>query len=245
MNTTPRPRSAPKHILAAALLATMAGPALADTAGTAQVPNMCPSVVATVMVGKMACSAPACASGNSQPMPPMFAGLLALSGHQVVNGETFSNGIAAMLVTALKQTGCFEVFDAVGLEELRKEMESLNQKIAPPPPVDYLVKATITKADTTQSSQHFLVVSRDTTTTTLKLDAKVLNAKLGTVSDAGAYESSSDRSSTGVSLIVFTSGDSSGRQGTPLSEVARDAVAKAAAGIASKILSQAPRPQNP
>jgi curli biogenesis system outer membrane secretion channel CsgG len=205
-----------------------------DDGATEDLKPMCAKTVATVMVGKMACSASSC---NGARISPGLGALLAMAGHEHVDPATFANGVGAMLVTALKQTGCFEVFDAASLEELRKEMDSLGQPMAPPP-VDYLVKATITKADVVRSTRNFVVVSRATTTSTLKLDIKVVSAKRGTIWDAGAYEASSDRSSTGVSTPVYSSNDSSGHQGTPLSDVARDAIGKAAVGITTKILAQ-------
>jgi curli biogenesis system outer membrane secretion channel CsgG len=206
-----------------------------EDSGNSEIKPMCATTIATVMVGKMACSASSC---NGDRIPPGLGALLAMAGQQHLDSAAFSNGVAAMLVTALKETGCFEVFDAASLEELRKEMESLGQQIAPPPPVDYLVKATITKADVVRTTRNFVVVSRATTTSTLKLDIKLVNAKRGTIWDAGAYEASSDRSSTGVSTVLYSSHDSSGRQGTPLSEVAREAIGKAAVGVTTKILAQ-------
>lgn len=223
---------APFALLAVACLGSNA---LAQSGAVpVEVKPMCQSVAATVMVGNTTCTAALCNTGASQGG---FNGVLALAmNRQAIDAVSFSNGVGAMLSTALKQTGCFEVFDAAGMEQLRKDMESLGRKLASPSSVDYVVRASITQADYNVAESNILGYSKKTTTASVTIDTKLVSTSSGTVSEAGSYDASSEKSYSGV-VGIYASGND-GRRGNPFSDVARDAVAKAAVALTTKILSQ-------
>lgn len=199
-----------------------------------EVKAMCPSVVATVLVSKPTCTAGLCNTGAAQGG---FTGLVALAmNRQSIDAASFSLSVGAMLSTALKQTGCFEVFDGASIEELRKETESLGRPAPAQPTVDYVVRAAVTQADLLVDETNILMFKKTTTTSSITLDTKVVSASLGTVFEAGSYDAKIEKSSSGVPGI-YTSGNDS-RKNTPFSDVARDAVAKAASGLTAKILAQ-------
>ena len=213
-------------LLAIALL----GPnALAQNGTTlTEIKPMCQAVAATVMVGNTTCTAALC---NTRASQGGLVGLAALAmNRQAIDATSFSIAVGVMLSTALKQTGCFEVFDTGSMEQLRKEMESLGKKLAPSPSVDYIVRASITQADYAVDQSNFLGYSKRTTTASLTIDTKLVSALNGTVSEAGSYDASSEKSSSGVAGIYAS--------GNPFSDVAREAVAKAAVALTTKILSQ-------
>jgi curli biogenesis system outer membrane secretion channel CsgG len=217
--------------------------ALALTAGLAQdraialEPNpVCKAMVATVMVGKVTCTAALCNTGAAQGG---FTGLLAQAINRgAIDGASFSTGVGAQLATALKQTGCFEVFDSASLDEIRKEMEALGKPAPPPRSADYVIRASITKADLALEESGFLAYKKTTATSSLTLDTKLVSVQQGTVMDASSYDATSQRSSSGLSLGIYNSNDDAAKRGTPFSDVARDVVVKAATGIAARILSQ-------
>lgn len=217
-------------------------PALAVTSGLAEdraaAPEpspVCKAVVATVMIGKVSCTAALCNTGTAQGG---FSGLLAQALNRgAIDGASFSTGVGAQLATALKQTGCFEVFDSASLDEIRKEMEALG-KPAPPRSADYLIRASITKADLALEESGFLAYKKTTANSSLTLDTKLVSVQQGTVMDASSYDATTQRTSSGLSLGIYNSSDDAAKRGTPFSDVARDVVIKAATGIAARILSQ-------
>jgi curli biogenesis system outer membrane secretion channel CsgG len=196
---------------------------------------LCPAVVATVLVSRPTCTASLCNTGAAQGG---FTGLVALAmNRQSIDAASFSTGVGAMLSTALKQTGCFTVFDAAGIEDVRKEMESLGKPAPAPPTVDYVVRASVTKADLLVDETTIMLFKKTTTTSSLTIDTKLVSSALGTVFEAGSHDASSEWSTSGVPGI-YTSGNDS-RKNTPFADVARDAVTKAAAALTGKILAQA------
>lgn len=212
-------------------------PAAAQERAASEVPTMCKAVIGTVMVGKVSCTAALCNTGASQGG---FTGLLAQAMNRgAIDGASFSNGVGAQLATALKQTGCFDVLDSVSMEELRKEMEALGKQLAAPKSVDFVVRASITKADLVVEESGFLAYKKTTATSSMTLDTKLVHAKSGAVSEAGSYDATTQRSSSGVSLGIYNSNDDAAKRGTPFSDVAREAIVKAATGITGKILAQA------
>jgi curli biogenesis system outer membrane secretion channel CsgG len=209
-----------------------------DRPAPIEVKPTCQSVIATVMVGKVTCTAALCNTGSSQGG---FAGLFSQAMNRgAIDGASFSTGVGAQLATTLKQTGCFEVLDAAGLEETRKEMEALGKVMPPPKAVDYLVKASITKAEFVVDESGFIGFKKTTATSSITLDTKLVNAVSGAVSEAGSYDATLERTSSGVSVPFYRSSSDAALRGTPFADVARDAIVKATTGLTSRILSQPP-----
>ena len=223
---------APRLVMAMALLGSAAS---AQDAAPSEVRRMCDSVKAVVMLSKVTCTAALCNTGASQGG---WTGLLtqALHGGAAIDATSFSNGVASQLATALKQTGCFDVVDAASVEELRKEMEAMGKTMAAPRHVDFILRASIVKADLVIEESGFLAYKKKTATSSLTLDTKLVNARQGVVTEAGIYDATVDRSSSGVDLGFYSSSSDAARRGTPFSDVARELVVKAATGLTGKIL---------
>lgn len=207
-----------------------------DRSTLSEVKRMCPSVIATVMVGKVTCTAALCNTGSSQGG---FSGLLTqIANRGAIDGASFSIGVGAQFSTALSQTGCFTVVDAASLEDTRKEMEALGKAAPPPPQVDLIIRSSVTKAEFVLDESGILGFKSTTAKSSLTLDTKLVSTQSGTVSEAGSYDSTVERKSSGVSVPFYRSSDDAAIRGTPYADVTRDVIAKAAVGLTSRILSQ-------
>lgn len=223
-------------LLGATALASDA--AAEDRSPASEVSRMCPAIIATVMVGKVTCTAALCNTGASQGG---FTGLvLQLANRRAIDPTSFSATVSASLGTALKQTGCFTVVDAPALEQVRKELEAIGKPPPPPPPVDFLLGATITAAEYVQDETGFLGYKKVTVTSSLTLDTKLVDPQSGTVSEAGSHDAKSERTSSGLSVPLYQSNSDAAKRGNPFSDVTRDVVAKAASALATRILAQPP-----
>jgi curli biogenesis system outer membrane secretion channel CsgG len=216
--------------------------ALAQEAKTPAVDGkqVCPAVIATVMVGKVSCTAMLCNMGSERGLSG-FLTKYATRG-TALDADSFSAGVAAQLSTALKQTGCFNVLDAASLEQTRKDMEALGRPAPPTPAVDHLVRASVTKVELVLDESGLLGFRTVTATSSMAVDTKIVHAATGAVGEVGVYESSVVRKSSGVDLGIYRSGDDAAKRGTPFADVTRDVLSKAAMGLATKLAGQAAAP---
>lgn len=220
-------------------LATFVAAALAqEAAKPPEIAAVCTAVVATVMVSKVNCSATLCNTGASQGGWLGLATQFATRG-SAIDGASFSAGFGAQLATALKQTGCFIVVDAASIDESRKEMEALGRPAPPIPTVDFLIRSDVNKADLVVEESGFLAYKTRSAKTTLGLDAKVVSASSGTVTEAGVFESVNEKKSSGVDLgPLYRSGDDSSKRATPFADVTREVIVKAVMSLTPKLISQ-------
>lgn len=208
-----------------------------EAAQPAEVAVMCQTVVASVMVGKVSCSAALCNTGAAQGGLAGLATQLALRGKAIDSGS-FSVGVGAQLATALKRTGCFDVLDAASIDANRKDMEALGRPLPPPPSVDFLIRADITRAELFTEQSSLLGYKSRTVKSSLGIDTKLVSASSGGVSEAGSYDAAVEKSSSGIDLGFYRSGDDAARRAVPFAEASRELVVKVATGLASRILAQ-------
>jgi curli biogenesis system outer membrane secretion channel CsgG len=212
-----------------------------DAAPASEVKSMCPAVIATLMMGKTSCTAGLCNTGASEGG---FTGFLTkMVNRGVVDGPSFSAGVGAQLATALKKTGCFEVLDAATLEETRKELEAMGRKAPPSAEVDFLVRVSVTKLEYVLDESGIFGFKTVTAKSSMTLDSKVISAAAGSLVDAATFDAAVERKSSGVDLGIYKSNNDAATRGNPFAEVSRDAVNKAAMGLATKILAQPPQPK--
>lgn len=209
-----------------------------EAAKPPEVTAICPAVVATVMISKVSCSATLCNTGAAQGGWLGLATQIATRG-SAIDGASFSAGFGAQLATALKQTGCFAVVDAASIEESRKEMEALGKPALPTPTVDFVIRSDVTKADLVVEESGFMAYKTRTAKTALGLDAKVVSASSGTVTEAGTFESLNVKKSSGVDLgPLYRSGDDSSKRATPFADVSREIIVKAVMSLTPKLVAQ-------
>ena len=225
--------------LALLSLTAFVGAAFAqDSAKPPEITAICTAVVATVMVSKVACSATLCNTGASQGGWLGLATQIATRG-SAIDGASFTAGIGSQLATALKQTGCFSVVDAASIEESKKEMEAIGRPAPPIPKVDFVIRSDVMKADLVVEESGILAFKTRNAKTTLGLDAKVVSATSGTVTEAGTFESVNEKKSSGVDLgSIYRSGDDSAKRATPFADVSREVIVKAVMNLTPKLVSQ-------
>ena len=206
-----------------------------DAAKSLDIGHMCPAVVATVLVGKVSCSASLCNTGAAQGG---WLGLATQIAHRggAIDAGSFSTGMAAQLATALKQTGCFNVIDAASIDEARREMESLGRAPPQPPKVEFVIRSDVTRADLVIDESRLFAYTSRSAKTSLGIDVKVV-AVSGDVFDAGSYDAAIEQKSSGIDVGIYRSGDDAAKRATPFAEVSRDLILKTARGLTNQILS--------
>lgn len=229
--------TAPKYMSALVILALTTSGQAQDATKPPEMKTMCPAVIATVMVGKVTCSAAPCNTGVAQ------GGLIGLAAQlanrrNLIDAASFTVGVGAQLATALKQTGCFAVVDAASIEAARKEMEMLGRPLPPLPAVDFLVRSDINRADLVIDESNLLGFKSRTAKLALGIDTKLVNASTGAVSEATSTEVTTEKKSSGIDIGFYRSGDDAGRRSTPFDGISRDLVYKAAMGLATQIMAQ-------
>lgn len=199
----------------------------------------CATPARKIMIGTVNCRAAAC----NAPDPLKLTGLAAMvalaqaqesgggAGGIAINADGISSSLAAMLSSSLKQSGCFEVYDKEGLGEVRKSMELLGRKFEAPE-VDLLISGAITSVSVTRRATQVLLVKSVTQSAELSFDSKAIDARTGSILSSGTFSGQSDKSATGVELFVARTAATI--SGTPLEEVAREAIMKATAALADQ-----------
>jgi len=220
----------------------------------------CDKPVASVMVGKLACKAAAC-----QPHPQSNHPLvqLAMAQQQGPNLTTVGDGMAAMLTTVLKETGCFDLQDREAMEEMAKELALVGKKMEVQQ-ADFMITGAITSISMVTEKSRLGggvipivgMISKTTQNAEIGLDVKVLDVNRGRVVEAKTFQANNQTSSTsfggaGVGPGVGLIGGMQSLKGTPMEGIVRDVLAQVASFTATRMVdaraatapSPAPTPQ--
>lgn len=238
-----------------ALAATLAFSTAALAADPAPAPTLpkCDKPIASVMVGKMQCKAANCGGGQGNQAGGIAA-LLALA--QAQNGGTplnvtgIADGIKDVLVTALTESGCFDVQDREAMDEIAKELEMAGKKVQTQQ-ADFLVSGAVTQIEVTQDNKSLgggllgAITSNPiigavaggvgfkTQKASVGLDMKLVNVNTAKVVASKRAEASSETSSFtlgggvgagGTGGIAGFGGSLSSLKGTNLEAVTKDAI---------------------
>lgn len=200
----------------------------------------CTAPIARIALGKIGCKASQCKKSDLKGAPQaLIAQLASLSGQASLEG--IGEGLGDMLLTVLKQTGCFEVLERENIEELKQELALMGKELKDVAVADYLIGGSVTsiKMENKTTSIGFglipVIGSVDfkKTMAILAMDMRLIDVNSTKVLNTRTYEAQSGKSSTGIGGgtlfgnvgfgAAFTS-----LQGTALEEVARDIVIRAA-----------------
>lgn len=205
----------------------------------------CNKPVASVMVGKLACKAAAC-----QPHPQSNHPLvqLAMAQQQGPNLTTVGDGMAAMLTTVLKETGCFDLQDREAMEEMAKELALVGKKMEVQQ-ADFMVTGAITSISMVTEKSRLGggvipivgLISKTTQNAEIGLDVKVLDVNRGRVVEAKTFQANNQTSSTsfggaGVGPGVGLVGGMQSLKGTPMESIVRDVLAQVASFTATRMV---------
>lgn len=206
--------------------------------------QQCPTSYGKISLGKISCKASLCQKAQT-PKAGFLQQLMAISGQPSFEG--IGDGIGDMLLTALKQTNCFDVMEREALEELKKEMELMGKPIQLEA-ADFLISGSINSIgmDTSQTNLGLgfipLLSAIDVkkTTANLAMDIRVIDVKSAKIVMSKTYEANSAKTGLGIGAAGYGGGLAFGGafstlKGTPIEEVARDVIVRAASDIVKLI----------
>ncbi|MBA4372237.1 MAG: hypothetical protein C0402_05195 [Thermodesulfovibrio sp.] len=208
--------------------------------------QLCSSPTASVIVGSVVCKANACRTDRDlTPQSGLLQRILSLSGQPQVTG--ISDGMGDMLLTTLKKTGCVDLLEREGLEQLRQEMELAGIAFKPPT-ADYMIMGSVNSikvesSDTNIGGGYIPVIGSldiKKTNITLAFDIRLVQVSTGKILFTNTYEGSNKKSGFGIGGAtsfgnVAFGGAYSSLKGTPVEEVARDIIIRVTADLISQI----------
>lgn len=236
-------RFAPRLACLATLAAVAPLALAADPAPAPALPH-CAAPIASVMVGKMACKAANCNNGaNAGGAASGLAALLQMAnaangGPSNVSG--IADGIKDVLVTALSESGCFDVQDREQLDEIAKELELAGKKVQAQQ-AEFLISGAVTQIDVSTENKSFgggfipFVGSVGTKTqkAAVALDMKLVRVETAKVVASKRATASTEDSSFSIGAmgggvvggaIGGFGGSLSSLKGTNLEAVTKDAI---------------------
>ncbi len=207
----------------------------------------CASPVASVMVGKLVCKAAGCQKpedlGNSQ-----MAVLVKLAGAERPNFAGIGDGLAAMLTTALKETGCFDIQEREALDELAKELALVGKKVEVQQ-AEYMISGAITSINMNTEKKSIgggLIpiigaISSTTKTADIGVDIKVIDVNHAKVIESKTFQANNETSSLSLGALGWggggvLAGSMSSVKGTPMEPIVRDVLARVASFSANKLM---------
>ncbi|HBE40313.1 MAG TPA: hypothetical protein DDW27_03770 [Bacteroidales bacterium] len=209
------------------------------TEKTAQVPK-CEKPIGKIALGKVTCKAASCINPKT-PTASFLQQIASLTGQPAYEG--IGQGIGDMLISALKQTGCFEILERESLEELKQEMALAGKKIELET-ADFLLGGAVTSLtmETTNTNLGIGIipvlsaVDIKKTRAIVGMDIRIIDVNSGKVTFTKSYEANNQKSGLGIGAGagwhgVGFGGIFSQLKGTALEEVVRDVVVRATVDI--------------
>lgn len=199
----------------------------------------CNKPVASVVVGQLSCKSANCQAPQHDPRAGGLAALAALaSGQSSVNFAGIGDGMAAMLTTVLKETGCFDIQEREALDELNKELALVGKKVEVQQ-ADFMISGAITSINLNTERKQLAggiipiigAFSSTTKTADLGMDIKVIDVNRAKVLQARTFTGNNETSSYSFGGAAFGPGIGmvGGMQsikGTPMEEVVRDVLVR-------------------
>lgn len=214
----------------------------------------CEAPVAKVLIGQFTCKSAACQvnQGGNDPAGGLAAMMrLAQQAQDGVSTETFpgiGDGMAAMLTTALQQTGCFDIQDRESLEQMREEMELAGMEFKPEP-ADFMITGAITSISQSTKRKSFGggaipvvgAISSKKQFAELGVDVKILDPRRAKLLAGSTFVGNNQTSSTGLGGAAWTGGGAiiggmSNVKGTPMEDVVRDVLVRVASYASGQIV---------
>ncbi len=146
-----------KSFSLAALAMGFATLAVAADAPPAPTLPHCDKPIASVMVGKMSCKASNCSGGQGNATGGLAAMLQmaqASQGGMPLNVSGIADGIKDVLVTALSESGCFNVQDRDQIDEINEELKRAGKTLQSQQ-ADFLISGAVTQIDVSQENKGF------------------------------------------------------------------------------------------
>lgn len=206
---------------------------------TAQVPK-CEKPIGKIALGKVTCKAASC-SNPKTPTASFLQQIASLAGQPAYEG--IGQGIGDMLISALRETGCFEVLERESLEELKQEIALMGKNIELEA-ADFLIGGSVTSLtmETTNTNLGLGIipvlsaVDIKKTRAVVGMDIRIIDVNSGKITFTKSYEANNQKSGLGIGAGagwhgVGFGGIYSQLKGTALEEVVRDVVVRATVDI--------------
>jgi curli biogenesis system outer membrane secretion channel CsgG len=245
-----------KHTLLFAALAASSAAHAADPATRVDQKHyelpQCDVPVARVVVGELKCKSAGCEAGSqaNDPVSGLERLARAASGNASVAYPGIGDGMGAMLTTALKQTGCFDIQEREALDELREEL-ALVGKTVEAEQAEFMISGAITAIGTSTQSKSFgggLIpvvgsIAKTKQHSELALDLRIIDVERAKVVSSETFVADNTTSSTswggaawaGIGGMV---GGMSNLKGTPMESIVRDVLVRAASYASNGIVAQ-------
>lgn len=208
----------------------------------AQLPR-CEQPIASVMVGKLQCKAANCNNAGAGSGATGLAALMQMANSAnggMTNVSGIADGIKDVLVTALTESGCFEVQDREAMDEIAKELEMAGKKVQAQQ-AEFLISGAVTQIDVSTENKSFgggLIpilgsIGTKTQKAEVALDMKLVSVDTAKVIASKRASASSENSSFSVGAlgggmvggtIGGFGGSLSSLKGTNLEAVTKDAI---------------------
>ncbi len=208
----------------------------------------CDKPVASVVVGKISCKAATCQAqdggGNSQ-----LAVLARLAAQQSqANFAGIGDGMAAMLTTALKETGCFSIQEREEMDDVARELALVGKKVDVEQ-ADFMISGSITSINMSTERKSLgggvipvlSAFHRTTKTADLGVDMKIIDINHAKVMESRTFEANSQTTNTSFGAAAWggfglVGGGMSSIQGTPMEPIMRDVLARVAVFASTKLV---------
>jgi curli biogenesis system outer membrane secretion channel CsgG len=235
----------------AMVIAAISTSAIAETTVSEKEYNLpqCSKPIASVMVGNISCKSAACqqtAADTSRGNALMAMAQMA-SGQSESTFPAIGDGLKAMLTTALKETGCFDIQEREAMDELAKEL-ALVGKTVEVQQADFMISGAITSISMSTQKKvvgggYIPIVGAFSTTkktADLGIDIKIIDVNKAKVLDSKTFQGNNETSSYslggagfgGVALV----GGLSNIKGTPMEDIVRDVLARVASFSSMKLI---------
>ncbi|MFN4245874.1 MAG: CsgG/HfaB family protein [Brevinematia bacterium] len=212
----------------------------------------CDKPIGRVLVKSFECKAASCFEGKIKVEErPTYIKSVGFSAGPI------GDGLADMLMTALKNTGCFEIIDKTVLEDLKEELALMGKSLEEVrKPADYIITGAITVAEKSGSLgggglviplslRHGIGLKIGKTKMHLGLDIRVVRVKNASIAIAKSIEGRSENWNFGLAMgglagnTPWLTGVSK-EDRVPLEEAARDLIANAVTLIVNELVKEAP-----
>ena len=191
----------------------------------------CQQPVASIMVGRFDCKSTQCVqpSRNSGLTALMILAEAAVS---VPLGD-LGGGMSAMVTTALKESGCFDVQDRQEMQLIEEELARVGKKLEVQQ-ADYIISGTITDAHLSQKRSSIgggwipVVgsIRRDSKKAALDFDLKIIDVNKAKVSAAKTFTANSESNATSANWFGYSDfgafGGMAAIKDTPMEGVVRE-----------------------
>ncbi|HMO44717.1 MAG TPA: CsgG/HfaB family protein [Rubrivivax sp.] len=214
----------------------------------------CEQALASVMVGKLQCKASNCGGAPANAPNTGLAALLQLA--NVANGGPanvtgIADGIKDVLVTALADTGCFDIQDREQMDEIARELDLAGKKVQTQQ-ADFLISGAVTQVDVSVENTSFgggllpVIGSIGTKTQKAAVSLDMRLVDVNTAKVLGSKRATASTENSSLSLGGFGGGAVGGTfagfggqfqslQGTNLEAVTKDAIAQSVVFLVEQV----------